>query len=62
MSTRMRLEMGALCRTVATPRDLTGVWALPRVGAHMRLESASLHCTVLTPRDITGVGALPSVR
>jgi hypothetical protein len=57
----VHLELATLTCTVPTPRDLTGVGALPRVRKHMPLEMASLCRTVPTPRDLTGVGVLPSV-
>jgi hypothetical protein len=57
----MHLEIATCCCTVPTPRDLTGVGALPRVGPHMRLKITAFSRTVATPRDLTGVWALPGV-
>ena len=58
----MLLESTTLGCTVPTARDLTGVRALPSVGAHVRLELTAHFCAVATARDLTRVAALTRVR
>ena len=55
------LEMAALCSTIPTSRDLTGVGTLSRVTEHVLLEITALCSTIPTPRDLTGVGTLSRV-
>ena len=57
----MSPETAALCSTIPTPMELTGVETLSRVNASMSLEIADLCSTIPTPRGLTEEGLLSRV-